>query len=137
MRWKKIVKNKMIEENEKELKENMKKFKKLKKSVLIEESSGMKDYIKKLSVKEARTIFKHRCYMTRYIKMNYKGNPLYEKQLWKCNKCQKIDSEEHILWCDGYKELREGKNLDNDKDLCKYLQKIQKIREREESKKPT
>ena len=55
--------------------------------------------------------------MTCYVKMNYKGNPQYEKQLWKCNKYLKIDSEEHILWFESYKEFRKGKNLQNSKDI--------------------
>ena len=75
--------------------------------------------------------------MTRYVKMNYKGNPQYEKQLWKCNKCSKIDSEEHILWCESYKELRKGRNLQNNKDLCQYLQQVIKKRmKRNETKNP-
>ena len=35
-----------------------------------------------------------------------------------------MDSENHLLWCESYKKLRENKNLDNDKDLCKYLHDI-------------
>ena len=72
--------------------------------------------------------------MTCYVKMNYKGNPQYEKQLWKSNKCLKIDSEEHILWCESYKEFRKGKNLQNSKDLCQYLQQVIKRREGDEEK---
>ena len=103
---------------------------KLKNSKLINENFGMKNYIKNLKVEESRTMFKHRCKMTRYVKMNYKNEPRYSKSLWKCENCENIDSESHILWCESYKDIRSGKNLENDKDLCDYIQKVMKIRKK-------
>ena len=63
----------------------MKKSNKLKNDPMVNEEFGMKPYIKNLTAHEARIFFKHRSKMTRYIKMNYKGDPVYEKQLWKCD----------------------------------------------------
>ena len=125
--------NLVKEENEKELKEQMRKYKKIKNSNLLNEDFSTKDYIKTLSVFEARAIFKHRTKMSRYFQMNYKSNPSYAKQLWKCRACNQIDSESHILWCIGFKEIRENKNLKCDKDLCQYLIQVQKIREKQEN----
>ena len=50
-----------------------------------------------------------------------------------CQKCGNQDTESHLLWCSGYSEKRENLDLDSDKDLCKYLQKI--IQERCQEKK--
>ena len=52
----------------------------------------------------------------------------YSRTLWKCNHCQKMDTESHLLWCDAYKHLRQNKNLNSDKDLCIYLKDILKLR---------
>ena len=73
--------------------------------------------------------------MTRYVKMNYKGDKMYSKLLWKCENCTNMDSESHILWCSEYSDLREGKNLNNNKDLCEYIQKVMKKREKQEQNK--
>ena len=62
-------------------------------------------------------------------KMNMKGNPKFAAELWRCDDCQSMDSQSHILWCPAYAPLREGKNLDDDDDLIKYYQTVMKIRE--------
>ena len=133
--WKKKVKESIVRENEKELKQDMQTFKKLKQSELINEKFGMRKYVKELNVNEARTLFKHRCKMTRYVKMNYKNEPKYLKSLWKCQNCSNMDSESHILWCKEYSNLREDKNLQNIKDLSQYIQKVVKLREKQEENK--
>ena len=90
---------------------------------MINESFGLQNYIKELSLHEARIMFKHRCYMTQFVKMNYKNEKKYSKQLWKCT-CGKMDSESHLMWCKNYQHLRENKDLSVDKDLCQYLHEI-------------
>ena len=87
--------------------------------------------MKNLSVFEARTIFKHKTSMTRYVKLNYKGVKKYKAEGWKCDECQNLDSEEHLLWCKGYETIREHLNLENEKELSSYLQKIVKKRSKE------
>ena len=41
-----------------------------------------------------------------------------------------IETQDHILWCPAYHELREGKSLESDKDLIEYFGKVMKIREK-------
>ena len=99
---------------------------------MIDESFEIRNYIKELTVSEARTLFKHRFLMTQSVKMNFKNDNTYSRTLWKCDHCKKMDSESHLLWCDAYKSLRENKNLNNDKDLCQYLQDILRLRTKED-----
>ena len=73
--------------------------------------------------------------MSRYVKMNYKGDPLYEKQLWKCDQCCKMSSENHVIWRSGFSHLRENKDLNNDKDLCQYLHDVNLLRAKNEGTK--
>ena len=65
--------------------------------------------------------------------MNYKNNPQYMKNCWKCKFCGRIDSESHIIFCEQFKDLRSGKDLQYDKDLAAYLYKVNMIRKKEDS----
>ena len=64
------------------------------------------------------------------FKFNYKNDVKYSKELWNCDSCQSaIESQDHILWCPSYVDLREGKSMENDKDLIAYFAAVMKIRE--------
>ena len=58
-----------------------------------------------------------------------KNNKKFAKEQWKCDSCKRIDSQSHVLWCPFFAPLREGKDIQNDKDLVEYFQKVFKIRE--------
>ena len=104
-------------------------LKKLKKSELMDEEFGTREYLKNLTVSEARNIFKKRSSMMRDVKMNYMSDLKNTASMWLCSSCQtSIDSQAHVLWCPSYQELRAGKDLANDKDLAKYLHDVLKIR---------
>ena len=96
----------------------------MKESDLVNEEFETRDYIKSLSLYEARTLFKYRCSMTQYVKMNFKNDKDYANNLWKCEKCSYMDTNSNLLWCDHYRDLRHNKDLSNNKDLCKYLHEI-------------
>ena len=67
--------------------------------------------------------------MTQYIKRNFRHDPAYTKDIWKCDSCRtSIDTQSHMLWCEAYKELRMDKDLRSDKDLTKYIQEVLEIR---------
>ena len=53
-----------------------------------------------------------------------KGSMTYTAEGWKCEECLKLNTEDHLRWCTGYKDIRENLNLENDKDLATYLHKI-------------
>ena len=122
--WKTMVKSAIRKENEREVLEAMNGYKKLKERPIVRESLGMKDYVEKLSLYEARIIFKHKSSMSRYVKMNYKGDKKYKQEGWKCDDCLQLDTEDHLLSCIGYEELRKNLNLEINKDLAAYLHKI-------------
>ena len=43
-----------------------------------------------------------------------------------------LDTQEHIMSCPGYSDLREGKNLLSDADLVSYFQQVLQRRSQEE-----
>ena len=53
----------------------------------------------------------------------------YAHDLWKCDDCHGMDSHAHIVWCQASAALWERKDLECNRDLVKYYQKVIKIRE--------
>ena len=66
-------------------------------------------------------------------KMNMKHNKSYTDKLWKCDECQCMDSQAHIIWYPAFAPLREGKDLISDIDLVHYYQQGIKMREDNEN----
>ena len=65
-------------------------------------------------------------------KMNFPNHKKFSKDLWTCDSCRRaIDSQSHVMVCPAYKQLREGKDVNNNEDLVKYLAEVMKIRNKE------
>ena len=127
--WKRLVKQTIKKENESDLRIKMKSYAKLKYSDMMKDKCEIKPYIKDLSVIDARQIFKKKSSMSRFVKMNYMNEARYVKDLWLCDSCQiSTDSMDHVTWCPSYRELRKGRNMDDDKDMAKYLHDVMSIR---------
>ena len=89
----------------------------------------MKSYLRGLSVNDALHIFKKRSSITRFVKMNYMGDLKYGGDLWRCDSCQTpIDSMGHVMWCPSYSDLRADKDMDDDRDVARYLHDVMLIR---------
>mgnify|MGYP003315761953 CR=1 FL=1 len=88
-----------------------------------------KEYFKIMNLEDARTKFKMRTEMLNF-KFNYKSDYENFSSLWKCDSClSAIETQNHILWCPSYAELREGKDIMKDEDVIDYFQKVIKIRD--------
>ena len=135
LKWKKIVKDAVKKACEVELKREIKDLKKLKNGPMIEENFSTKSYLKEYCLDEARTLFKYRSKMLNF-KFNYKNDVKNLQELWNCDSCQSaIESQDHILWCPAYVDLRKGKSLESDEDLVQYFSSVMKIREKLQLKK--
>ena len=105
--------------------------KKLQKSDMVTETFKRRDYISNMLLSDSRTMFQYRSSMTEHVKMNYSSDPKYKAELWKCDSCQvSIDTQDHVLWCPSYSELRQGRNLTCDTDLTRYLHDVLVIRQK-------
>ena len=112
--------------NEKNIWEEIQKYMKM--SIMRSEESKKNEYIKTENISNAYTLFKHRSDMYD-SKLNFKGNQKYKAENFKCDSCETEDDDNlHVLYCSSYKELREDKDLANNKDLAEYLQKVLNIR---------
>ena len=76
-----------------------------------------------LNLHSARLRFKIRANMTPTIQMNFRSDPAFKANKWSCLGCnnRNLDTQAHVLLCEGYADLRDNKNFDNDKDLVDYL----------------
>lgn len=124
--FKKLSKLIINEDNEKFLKNEIKKYSKLEE--LKNDSYGLKEYFKILNLEQARTKFRLRTKMFD-TKFNFKNTKSYQHDNWLCDSCETaIESQSHILWCPAYAELREGKSLESDSDLTTYFSQVLKVR---------
>ena len=58
-----------------------------------------------------------------------RSDDVMSKDLWFCDSCERqIDSMSHVTICPAYKSLREGKNIESDKDLVEYMTAVMQIR---------
>ena len=126
--FKRIVKSKLNDMNDEEIKSEMNNFKKM--DLMRKEPKKKNDYIKKENIPHGRILFKHRRNMYK-SKLNLKNDPTFRKEGYLCDSCMsKEDDNLHVLFCDSYRDLRQGKSLLNDKDLATYLLQVLNIRKK-------
>ena len=134
LQWKNLVKKAIINYSSENLKLQFKTYSKLKDGPLIEGDLSIEPYVQDMKLRDARTLFRLRTQMLP-AKFNMKSSPKFSNESWKCDFCKKIDSQSHIMWCPSFAPLREGRNINDDKDLVDYIQQVFKIREDFENKK--
>ena len=126
-KWRSLVKQAISGKHALELKSKFS-GSKLKQGPFKDETFEMKDYIHQMNLTDARTNFRKRSNMLN-CQMNQRNNPIFAKNLWKCHACQNLDTQSHLMWCPAYATLREGLDINSDRDVVNYFQKVFKIRE--------
>ena len=126
--WKSLVKRKIKSVLELELKDQMKKpGGKLEGIDTNEEKFRTQPYLTNLNLEEARTKFKLRSKMLE-VKDNYKG--IYKTTTLNCDSClSSYETQDHILFCPAYIELRKDKDINSDKDLVNYVRQVMKLKD--------
>ena len=94
------------------------------------EDCTRKDYIDNYALQDVRKIFEARTYMLK-VGGNFKHHAAYRKNDWKCKACNfnVLERQEHLSVCEGYQDIREGKDLDNDGDLIAFYRLVMERRE--------
>ena len=84
------------------------------------------NYMFKETLQKVRTLCRFRADLFE-AKSNYKNKFKNEGLL--CDSCEsKVDQNTYVLFCSAYAKLRDGKSLNCDSDLAKYLAKVLDIR---------
>ena len=105
------------------------KYSKLDHEQLCYEEYCTKEYLKTMSMSNARLNFRIRTKMVQTIAFNFSSDPQFVNRLWRCVHCERMDSMSHVLNCEGYRYLREGKDLSNDLDLVNYFRDVILLRD--------
>ena len=128
--WKKLVKSAIVEDNKNYLLEKIQtKYSKLDHEQLCCEEYCTKEYLKTMNMSNARLHFRIRTKMVQTIAFNFSSDPQFVNRLWRCVHCERMDSMSHVLNCEGYRYLREGKDLSNDLDLVNYFRDVILLRD--------
>ena len=105
-----------------------KQYKKVSIETLSADDFIRKSYLSEMNVSDARIRFKVSSHMLQTVKMNFQSDPEYKGDLWSCDDCGKIDTQKHLLHCEGYSAFRQDKNLSLDADLVSYVKSVLKHR---------
>ena len=73
--------------------------------VVVKEEFQTKPYLKYLNLADARLRFALRARMTRTVQVNYKGDPTFKANGWKCQEYKVLDTQEHVVQCPTYLNL--------------------------------
>ena len=94
----------------------------------------MKPYFKTLNVPDSMMKFKISSFMTPTIRMNFTSDKRFAAELWSCPACRdrpdlvglsvSRDTQQHVMECEAYDDLRLGKDLDSDQDLVDYFRQV-------------
>ena len=121
-----LVKKGVLENHEEELKKEVDSKSKL--EGIKNEDMKRKEYFKQKSLEDTRMLFRIRTRMVE-LKANFKNKPAFRKDGWLCEGCQReVETNCHVMSCQAYEQVRQGLDLDSDKDLVQFFKKVMKIR---------
>ena len=133
IQWKKVVKQIIFKLNKDELVLMSKNYKKIDFDSEID-SSTRHLYLSSFHVHDARLLFKIRSKMVPTIQMNFPRDKNYAANLWSCSGCNTHrDTQTHVLSCESYRHLREGLNLDDDRDRVSFFRSLLSLRNKLDS----
>jgi hypothetical protein len=83
--------------------------------------------MKQNNIEDSRTMFRYRTKMLE-LKENTKGR--YGRENLGCAACSTgiVESQPHVLQCAVYEDLREGLDLEKDRDMISYFREVLKRR---------
>ena len=95
---------------------------------LVDSEMGkVKEYMLNNNIADSRTMFRYRTKMLE-LKENMKGR--YGRDNLSCEACSigDVESQSHVLRCTAYDGIREGLDLNNDRDLVTFFREVMNIR---------
>ena len=112
----------------------IKDYKKLNFDEIICEPYGIKNYLKTMTVTQARVYFSARTQMLRTVQYNFRNNPEYRSNEYKCL-CGEEDRQSHLQYCTVYGHCTDGLDLAVPADIVTFYQRVISEREQEENRK--
>ena len=126
--WKRKVKAIIFQLNEDNVVSMSKNYKKINYTFDIDHGKRHL-FLSQLKLHDARMMFKIRSNMVSHIQMNFKSDQRYTKNMWLCPGCNtNLDTQSHVMQCEGYSNLRSGLDVNKDVDLIKFFHSIISLR---------
>ena len=123
--WSRLVKEKVHNKNKTDLLYLIRANRKLDVEKLCSEEYGMKSYLSSMRLSDGRTFFSARSMMLNTFQWNFKSNPEFRDNGFKCVCKEHIDSQSEVLNCRLYEHLKEGLDVyTSDLDLVKFFQLV-------------
>ena len=121
----KDVKTACMWRDEASMKEEMEGKKEKKMRTMYYDSLELKDYVKTGDLYTARTTWEVRSHMLR-VAGNYPGHGRYAGTGWRCQACTREvrEDQEHLASCEGYVDVRAGKDLSNEGELIEFYKGV-------------
>ena len=126
----KLVDKAIVQKEDQMLKEESVNMEKMK--VIRADEWGLKEYVRTGHLYSVRSTWEVRAYMLR-VAGNYSHHSRYLATGWLCQACQLQvrEDQDHLTSCAGYEDLREGKDMDDDKVLVEFYTAVMRRREQE------
>ena len=128
--FKRFMKMKIARKNTDELFEWSKGYKKINLDS-YEVDLKIKDYLKTLSLKNARMIFRQNCRLIQTIRTNFKSDKRYLSEKYLCPDCRHletpvthVDEQDLLTSCEGNRDLRDGLDLRDLSQLAEYFRRV-------------
>ena len=121
----KVIKEAIFNHHYADMKKELEKSTKLE-SIKDEDFREPQSYMHEKSIENGRLAFRIRSKMVKDIPENFKNKHKNDSQGLKCKYCSsgEILSQSHCLVCPAWKELRQGLELNNIKDLTTFFRKM-------------
>ena len=95
---------------------------------LKDEDCKLKKYMNLKSLKEVRDTFRMRTHIVEGFKGNFKN--MFKHQSLNCEGCgMEVDTQAHAMECLAYADLRDGKDMNSDRDLVNFFRKVMERRD--------
>ena len=130
---KKIAKQKILQKQKTELMTQAQRYMKISPKLLSQEEFRVHDYLKSLTVSEARFRFRLYSRMTPRVATCWKGERKYREMEYQCIAHREAgepvtednrDTEEHIMHCIFYSDLRSDLSLSSHRGLVQYFRRV-------------
>ena len=129
--WKRLMKSKLAIKNAEDLFQWGVNYKKINLENYNKNDLKMKSYLKDLSLKNARVIFRRNCGMIQTVRTNFKNDKRYKSERYLCPDCRHLeppvshtDKQDLLTSCVGNRDLREGLELSDLSQLAEYFRRV-------------
>ena len=118
--WRRTVKDHIRKKNNFQLIQWIKKYRKIDVQSLCTERCEVKDYVKDLSLENARINFRLRSSMCQFVQLNFLNKQNLMNNKFTCVFCDAIESQRHWQYCTASYRFRRNKNLENQSELIEF-----------------